>query len=322
MATQLHPEDPHRDLFLSYLRSQPQKVAEMRLVLAIATAGRPAIVAETLRDIARQSRRPDFVILSVSGPEDLDEACLDQLPFPCMVVTGHKGASVQRNRAIATLGRDDIVLFLDDDFLMAPDYVEQTLALFDANPDIMVATGRVIADGILGPGMQFQEGRDRIRAVPRRAASADLRMEETYNGYGCNMAVRAQPLIEHEIRFDESLPLYAWLEDVDLSRRLSAHGRIVRSGAMRGVHLGTKTGRTPGVKLGYSQMANPVYLMRKGTMAPKRALAQMGRNLASNVVKSVRPEPWVDRRGRLRGNLMALIDVALRRDTPERILRM
>jgi hypothetical protein len=37
---------------------------------------------------------------------------------------------------------------------------------------------------------------------------------------------------------------------------------------LRGVHLGTKRSeRSPGKRLGYSQIANPVYIARKETIA-------------------------------------------------------
>lgn len=316
MASILEHNDPHRALFPAFYRPELPKVAKMRLILAIPTTGRPGILADTLRDIARQSRRPDFVVLSVSGPGDFDENCLGGLPFPCMVVSGEKGLTCQRNRALAVLAPDDVLLLLDDDFLMAPDYLAQTERLFEENPDVAMATGTVLADGICGPGFGFLEGLEYLAADGLVEHGG---MEEAYNGYGCNMALRARPVLDHQLRFDETLPLYGWLEDVDFSRRLAKYGRIVRAGALRGVHLGTKTGRTPGVKLGYSQVVNPAYLIGKGTMAPRRALRLMGRNLVANLVKSLRPEPWVDRRGRLKGNLLGLRDLILHRARPGRI---
>jgi hypothetical protein len=48
----------------------------------------------------------------------------------------------------------------------------------------------------------------------------------------------------------------------------------------------------------------------------------MLRNCLANLGKSLRPEPWVDRRGRLRGNLLALRDLATGRLSPERILEL
>ena len=131
------------------------------------------------------------------------------------------------------------------------------------------------------------------------------------------MATRLAPMRAHDIRFDERLPLYGWQEDVDFSRRLAAHGTVVRLDAATGVHLGTKSGRTAGIRLGYSQVANPIYLTRKRCGYPvKRALEHIAKNMASNVVRSPWPEPFVDRVGRLRGNLLALRDLATGRARP------
>ena len=51
------------------------------------------------------------------------------------------------------------------------------------------------------------------------------------------------------------------------------------------------------------------------------ALPLMLRNLAANLVRSLRPEPWVDRRGRLRGNLLAIGHVLSGRIEPEHVLK-
>ena len=123
-----------------------------------------------------------------------------------------------------------------------------------------------------------------------------------------------------EVGFDERLPLYSWQEDRDFSRRLSRRGRIVRSHLLTGVHLGVTKGRSPGLRLGYSQVANPLYLLRKGTMRPFETASLVARNVAANAVRVFKPEPWIDRAGRLRGNMLALADAARGRITPERIL--
>jgi hypothetical protein len=136
------------------------------------------------------------------------------------------------------------------------------------------------------------------------------------------MAFRLKPVIEHGILFDENLPLYGWQEDIDFSLRVMPYGRIVKSESLCGVHLGIKLGRTSGVRFGYSQIANPVYLIRKGSMSWRHANKLMWRNIAANIARSFFPEPWVDRKGRLKGNLLALIDIARGRDSPGRILQL
>jgi len=38
--------------------------------------------------------------------------------------------------------------------------------------------------------------------------------------------------------------------------------------------------------------------------------------------RSFHPEPWIDRKGRLKGNLLALVDMAIGRISPHRILQL
>jgi hypothetical protein len=44
--------------------------------------------------------------------------------------------------------------------------------------------------------------------------------------------------------------------------------------------------------------------------------------MAMNLVRSLAPEPWVDRRGRLRGNLLALADLMRGRMHPMRVMEL
>ena len=87
---------------------------------------------------------------------------------------------------------------------------------------------------------------------------------------GCNMAFRYSAL--RNIHFDERLPLYAWLEDADFRGQAERYGHVIRAEALSGVHLGHKQGRGRGVTLGYSQIANALYLATKGTvpLSPSR----------------------------------------------------
>jgi hypothetical protein len=140
--------------------------------------------------------------------------------------------------------------------------------------------------------------------------------------YGCNMAFRIQYVRANQLRFDENLPLYGWQEDIDFSLQMAPFGRLVKSDRLMGVHLGVKAGRTSGVRLGYSQIANPVYLSKKGTMSWQHARKLISRNIAANLARSLYPEPWIDRHGRLKGNLLALMDLLRGKASPARILQL
>jgi GT2 family glycosyltransferase len=288
----------------------------LRIAIGIATIGRPAILHATLGHIAAQTRKADQLVICPGAPSDLPDGAI---PENATILYGRKGLTSQRNLIIAAAAEADILLFLDDDFFVAPNYLAELETLFNAHPRIVLATGLVVADGITSAGIAPDEADSILRNL---AAAADTGPAPIYNAYGCNMAIRLAPVRAHAITFDENLPLYGWLEDVDFSRRLAPHGEIVKSRLLRGVHLGAKGGRNSGLKFGYSQIANPLYMARRRSLSPRRALAQIARNLAMNLLKSKSPEPWIDRAGRLAGNRLALADLAHGRLAPQRILTL
>lgn len=291
-----------------------------RIVVGIATLGRGELVSKTVQDIARQERLPDLVVVSGTTDADFGDLADQELPFPLKLLTGPKGSCAQRNTIFSLLTTDDILFVMDDDFLLADDYFSELDILMREEPDIVMVTGNVLVDGILGPGLGFDEGKALLQQALQRPVSRKI--APVRNGYGCNMAVRMKPVLDHGLLFDEALPLYAWFEDVDFSVRLNKYGRIVRAGMLRGVHLGTKAGRTPGRKFGYSQVANLMYLRKKGTLSGKEAMVQMLRNFASNIRYSLRPVVWADHRGRLSGNFLALADLARGSCSPSRITKL
>lgn len=289
----------------------------LKIAVGIATAGRRMILAETLFELARQTRLPDILFVCPAAETDFDATLTAQLPYPLQVVKGPRGSSAQRNAILDVAQGYDVIMFFDDDFLALPSYLGELEQCFAEHPSIVAATGRVIADGITGPGFDVATGRAFLTSF--KPAAADQTLTDRYSAYGCNMAMRLAPIQSHHLRFDEDLPLYGWAEDVDFCRRLAPYGRIVTNPRMIGVHLGVKGGRTSEVRFGYSQIANPYYLWRKGTVHPGGALRQTGRNLLANFSKSFRPEPWIDRRGRALGNALGLLDLVRGRLHPRRI---
>ncbi|MBM0204182.1 glycosyltransferase family 2 protein [Micromonospora sp. STR1s_5] len=287
----------------------------MRIEVAVATAGRPDVLRDTARLLAHQERLPDALV--ISAPAVADAADLPETGIPTRVIVGARGSCVQRNRIITESLHSDVLLFLDDDFVLGTGYISQLEKLFQADPTLAVVSGEVLADGVLGPGLTIAEAEETLQRD--RPPEGWGEVSSIRNGYGCNMAVRTSLLRDHGIRFDENLPLYGWLEDVDISRILAQHGRIVRATGLRGVHLGVKSGRQGGRRIGYSQVANPIYLARKGTLPWRDAMVQMSRNLAANLRGALWPEPFIDRRGRIQGHIIAARDLLRNRLHPTRI---
>jgi GT2 family glycosyltransferase len=291
------------------------------LALGIPTRGRARILAETLADILQQSRPPNAVFVAYYDVSDLGDA---PGMFPDVTfIKGSGGSCEQRNRLLEAVGGGfDLVFIMDDDCYLHRDYLLRTQQMFVRDPSVVATTGRVIENGATGPGLNGDYARGVLSSLGSAPTLDEAPAVPHFNTDGCNMAFRVAPIDENQVRFDENMPGYAWFEDIDFSRRLTSWGRIVLLPSALAIHLGAKVGKTSGLRYGYSQVANPIYLMHKGVYEWYRVLESVGKNFAANLVKSAHPEPWVDRRGRLRGNLTAFRDLLTGRLRPDRILQL
>jgi GT2 family glycosyltransferase len=317
-------EPPPIDLDMSvYYAPDPMLVPQVAsgTAVIVCTRGRPEIVKSLVDQLARQTLSPDHIFIIASSEADV--AGLDRAQDRLTVHIGRTGSTFQRNDGLALAGsRFGQIVFFDDDFVPSRYWLERMAAIFHHHADIVGVTGRVLADGTRDAGIPLQTAIAMVAHEDVHANPASL-LDATFpygSNVGCNMAFRYSAV--HDIVFDERLPLYAWHEDSDFRGQAERRGRVVRADALWGVHLGHKKGRVPGLTLGYAQIANAVYLGRKGTV-PARFLARIAfKNLLVNALRSLRPETYVDRRGRLRGNLLALFDWVRGRLAPERILQL
>ena len=289
----------------------------MSLTIGIATSGRREQLVLMLKELAKQIQPPLQVVICPADQNDYDESVAGQLPFPVKVVYGGKGLTRQRNAILKACINEDILVFFDDDYYPSAHFLAEAAQLMQ-DESIVLARGRLLMDGIHDMGVKHEIAVSLIENQPPLPA-AETAISDIYGAYGCNMLIRMQPVRQHHLKFDENLPLYGWQEDIDFSRLIAPYGRIVISSRLTGVHLGTKSGRTSGFKFGYSQIANPLYLYGKGTMKLSYALRLISKNVLANVFRTLQPEPWVDRKGRLRGNLTAFADLLTYRLNPNRI---
>jgi hypothetical protein len=293
-----------------------------RLAVIVCSVGRPDCLRAMRAHMDLQTRPPDRLIFVVSRPEDLPA---DLRPAggkgPAVeVMIAAKGLPRQRNLGLDTVIADcEFVAFFDDDFVPSRLALSRLCDAFDRMPLVNGMTGHLIADGILGPGISDAEATalvEQYDALPFDEPARVLK-DGLAGLYGCNMAYRLSAIGTQ--RFDERLPLYGWQEDVDFAARVPG-GRI-KTDAFAGVHRGIKSGReTSGARLGYSQIVNPWYLTLKGTLGWRTALRLALRNMAANHLKAMRPEPWINRIDRARGNWIGLADILRGRADPGRIL--
>lgn len=286
-----------------------------KIAVAIASLGRPDTVAEVLAALDRQTRTPDIIIFSVTSDADLPD---DLRSDGIHVIYGEKGLCAQRNRVLEYMVDDyDYLVFFDDDFVPSKFAVERIEEYFNDNPEIVGITGNVIEDGINGPGISYEKACEIVSEYDDAPRPPVEVLKEVYGLYGCNMAYRTSVIGNK--RFDENLPFYGWLEDVDFAAQIGTNGRLVRTTAFAGVHCGVKSARSPGLRLGYSQVANPIYMNQKGTLRWSIAAKSIGKNFIANHVKTLKPEPWVDRWGRTKGNWLAIRHLIMGKLSPTNI---
>ena len=299
--------------------------AALSIAVGIPTRGRPAILKETLADLALQTHLPAAILVAYAEPADIGDAAqlFPAVGFLQAPPAGGTGSCAQRNRLLTAAGDTyDLILIMDDDCYLQRDYLRRTAEVFAADPAVVGTTGRILENGARGAGLTIDHARQLLGSITQVPTLAERPPLPAFNTDGCNMVFRTGVIARHGIRFDEAMPGYAWFEDIDFSRRMLPYGTLKHVPGAQAVHLGAKVGKTSGLRYGYSQVANPIYLVHKGTYFWPRTLDAVGRNLAANLLRSLRPEPFIDRRGRLRGNLLAFYDLLRGRLHPARILEL
>ncbi len=190
-----------------------------------------------MRYLESQTRPPDEVIISAPDASHVDP--YEGRRFAVTHVFGPIGSTVQRNTALEmALGRADIVSFFDDDFIPADDYLAQVVEAFQTNPNWSVVMGHVVADGARGTGLDWEAGLAALRSATDSPQEPDV--VEHVGAYGCNMSVRVS--VVGKLRFDERLPLYGWLEDIDFTQPASPQWACRRVAARTRSALGGEVG--------------------------------------------------------------------------------
>lgn len=242
-------------------------------------------------------------------------------PRPGLCIQRNLGLDALRRRGLFDEGAEEsFVVFFDDDFRPASDWLSHCAELMTTSRSVAALSGRVLADGVHGTPLSETDAVAFLSgaAPPRQHWASGRETRDLGSMYGCNMAFRS--VVFASSRFDENLPLYGWQEDQDMTSQARRWGRTIYYPKCRGVHLGSKSARVSGVRFGYSQVANPLYLVTKGTMSRRKTTEFLAKHLVSNTIRSVTSAQTVDYPGRLKGNLLALVDVVRGRCHPTRIL--
>ena len=300
---------------------------EPRPLVVVATRGRPHETKRLLTVLSRQDSLPVYVVVVGTTMNDLPGVD-EKMPYEISLVLSEKaGLTAQRNRGLEELRRaallerpDRCIVFFDDDFRPSNSWLRMASTAFQNDPNLAGITGQVLADGINGDAIGEDEA-DAIlagEAAPRRHWSSGAVSRTVESLYGCNMAVTSA--VATACRFDEALPLYGWQEDCDFTGQVRRLGQTRIIPECQGVHLGVKSARSSGLRLGYSQIANPIRIYDRKNMTRLRLVRFLSRALVANTIRTLSGRATIDYRGRLNGNMLALVDLMRGRCSPSRIL--
>jgi GT2 family glycosyltransferase len=308
---------------------KPETNADVAIVV-IATTGRPSHAASVLEKLQRQTKPPAWIVIVGASERDLPKYNHNIFSSKTdIIVSPRVGSSSQRNVGIEYIkhanhlnGARCFLAFFDDDFIPADNWLEMAASAFKADPALAGLTGHVLADGVNGAEISLAEAERYLSGElpPRSHWSAVARPKVVESLYGCNMAVRGD--VAAMCRFDEALPLYSWQEDCDYSGQARRYGRTMIMPLCRGVHQGVKAARTSGLRMGYSQIANPIRIAFRRNMSALRAARFVLKALAANLIRSAQGRRNPDYPGRLRGNMLALADMLQFKLDSRRILEL
>lgn len=305
----------------------------MQAFVIIATKGRAKETYILLDYLAKQTLAASFIY--VVGSEQKDVEGLAQHPLfaagQAAILLSTAGLTIQRNVGLEALApmvkelpsQDWFVTFFDDDFRPAPNWLENAARALQQDSTVVGITGNVLADGVNTEfGIAEHDALEYIDGTkPALAHWSSAEQTKFLDGlYGCNMSYRGT--VADRERFDEHLPMYGWQEDWDYSSRARAFGSLILEPSCKGVHLGVSSGRTSGVRFGYSQISNPIFLLKKGSMSWSKASALMSKNIISNVVKTLLMVRIKDFPGRLRGNSLAFLHLFTGKLDPLHVLKI
>lgn len=245
-----------------------ERAAPPRLSVVICTKDRHVELAACLESLARQTRLPTEVVVvdaSDVAPDRVVDAFRRRVAPACDVtlVRAQPGLTRQRNIGLdAATGA--VVLFLDDDVVLEPDYLAELVAVYERDREGRIGGvgGAIVPDPTLresrvqralqrlfllpayGRGRVKRSGYPEYLLSPRVETAVDFLS-------GCNMSFRREALAG--LRFDERLDGYSHGEDLHFSYQVSRRWRLVLTPRARLDHRETGGGRP--TKSGREEMA-------------------------------------------------------------------
>jgi GT2 family glycosyltransferase len=231
------------------------------LTAVIPTKNRADDLEAVVKTVLTQTALPAQLIVVDQSATEQSERRIKSLFFECkpdlhnsidlmyLRDAGISGLTAARNRSLDLVG-SEIVLFLDDDVLLEPDFIHQILEAYRHYPQASGVSG--IVTNYSSPSKMFKYWswlfargplHDDRQPIYWKAAKVGQRepIRVTRLGGGL-MSFRINAI--QGVRFDENLTGACEAEDIDFCTRLGGNAVLLIAPAARLVHKASPMGRT------------------------------------------------------------------------------
>ncbi|MFH2201714.1 MAG: glycosyltransferase [Elusimicrobiota bacterium] len=245
----------------------------MTITAVISTKDRLASLGRCLASLRRQTRVPDELVVVDADSDPKVEALVraQQDSFPAVGYHALPSSLTQaRNHAIRS-SQGDIIVFIDDDLVLEPDFIRELARPLEANPKIAGCTGNITDHPRERKGFNralkyfFQlpydgDGRFRLSGAPTTTCglAGDREVEFVPGGL---TAWRRE--VFAEFLFDENLPGLGVNEDVDFSYRVSRKWKNYYAANARTAHERPHPEREGTLRYLRAELASYWYLFLK-----------------------------------------------------------
>lgn len=235
----------------------------------IPTKNRPDALAMCVASLVSQTRLPDELIVVDQSNTDESRRRVHELVerWPEIALryvwdTTINGAAAARNVGVG-MCKGDVILFLDDDVILYPDYVERVLYFLEQFPEVAGVGGLIMNYkpsrlNILGARV-FKLGPFRDEREIFECSGRDYMQTRLLSGSNC--AFRKAVL--KSFSFDEALAGYSLSEDKDLTYRASREFRFVLTREARLIHNQSPVGRLDCRRLAFKRVVHLYWYFKK-----------------------------------------------------------
>jgi glycosyltransferase involved in cell wall biosynthesis len=273
--------------------------------VVLVTKDRKARAERTVENALAQTLRPKAMVVvdSSDPPLELDprlERAVRRSGCELRLLHAEPSITAQRNRGVDHVSTP-VVLMLDDDMVLAPDYMEVILRRWEWTG--LEAFAAVVGMQRLAPG---QKPMPRAERLVRRALmlheqvyggshtaikrSGKVRIahwpdREVFVPVFANSAVAYRTELLRKHRFDERFPGYVLGEDYDLTARLAREAPILHTPATWSIHDHAPGGR-PEEELWYRKAREETYFRLRRIDRSPLSLAAFAVSIAAEVAQA------------------------------------